>query len=459
MLTTLPATYAEALDWLHGLGTYGIRLGTGRMAALLAELDHPEVGPGILHVTGTNGKGSTAAYLAAILQAAGYRVGLYTSPHLERFEERIQIGGEPVPPDLVLAGIRELLPAVERLCRRGSEPPTEFEAITALGWLIFRRAAVDLVVLEVGMGGRFDATNAIPPPLVSVITGVALDHTDRLGRTVEAIAWEKAGILKPGVPAVAAGPEAALAVIRQVAAEVGAPLFELGEAGAIRWTAGGVSADGGQFSLTTPWGALPHLHTALLGRHQLRNGAVAAAAMLAARAAAPRRLARVTEAAIRTGLATARWPGRLELCRRTPLVVLDGAHNPEGAGALAAAVRELFGPRRLHLVTALVRDKDAAGVLQPLLPVASRVYATQVNYPQRALPACELAALVRTLAPAAELQVWPAAAGALQAALAAAAPEDLVLVAGSLYLVGELRPLARQGGIDHVAATGPADHW
>lgn len=445
MLTTLPATYAEAIEWLHGLSTYGIRLGTGRMARLLDELNHPEAGQGILHITGTNGKGSTSAYLSSILRAAGYRVGLYTSPHLERFEERIQIDGEPVTPDLVLAGVRELVPAVERICSQGMDPPTEFEAITALGWLIFRRTTVDLVVLEVGLGGRFDATNVIPPPLVSVITGVALDHTEKLGRTVEEIAWDKAGILKPGVPAVAAGPEAALAVIRRGAAEVGAPLFEAADGRDIEWAPERVSAEGGQLSLTTPWGTFPALQTPLLGRHQLRNCALAVSALLAVRAHAPNRLSRVTEAAIRKGLAATRWPGRLEVCNSQPLVILDGAHNPEGAGALAAAVRELFSGRRVHLVTAVLADKDVAGVMKHLVPLAGRVYATQVDYARRALPAPELAGLIQSMAPAADVQAWPAAPAALQAAITTAGPDDLILVAGSLYLIGELRPLVRAG--------------
>lgn len=450
--------YTAAMNWLHGLSRFGVRLGLGRMQRLLAALGHPEAGLPVLHVTGTNGKGSTSACLAAMLRAQGLSVGLYTSPHLSAFEERIQVNGAPIAPGDVARLLGRVRAAVERLVADGLEHPTEFEAITALGWLYFAERRVDRVVLEVGLGGRHDATNAIPPPLCSVITGVALDHTDRLGRTIAEIAWDKSGVIKPETPAVVAGPAEALSLFEAVARELDAPLWTVGEAERsperqfdVRWRPRGVSLQGCEFDVEGPWGRYSGLRVPLLGRHQVGNAATAIAAWHAAAGAGSRRLD--GERVARRGLGEVRWPGRLEPVGEAPLVLLDGAHNPDGAAALAAACRELLPGRTVRLVCAVLADKAVESILAELVPCAAEVFATSVDTP-RALPAPELAAAVTRVAerldPEHPLPVHtvPDPVEAVGGALRCASAEEVVLVAGSLYLVGAVRPwlLARRTG-------------
>lgn len=444
--------YMAAMEWLHGLSRFGIRLGLQRMMRLLDALGRPEAGLPVLHVTGTNGKGSTSAVLAALLRAEGMSVGLYTSPHLSAFEERIQVDGQPIPRADVARLLGRVRDAVDELIGGGMEHPTEFEAITALGWMYFAERRVERVVLEVGLGGRHDATNAIPPPLCSVITGLALDHTDRLGDTIAEIAWDKAGIIKPETPAVVAGPGDALSLFAAVARDLDAPLWTVGEVDRpdgrrfdVTWRLRRASMRGCEFDLEGPWGRYSGLQVPLLGRHQAGNAAVAVAGWHAAASARAdaRRLDR--ERVVRRGLAAVRWPGRLEPIGDAPLVLLDGAHNPDGAAALAAACRELLPGRTVRLVCAVLADKAAESILAELLPVAAEVFATQVDS-LRALPAADLSALAKRVVERASparrppVHVLPQPIDAVQAAVHSAGTEGVVLVAGSLYLVGAVRP-------------------
>ncbi len=434
--------YPNALNWIQGLNSYGIRLGLDRMTRLLDLVGRPERGRRVVHVAGTNGKGSTCACLESLFLAAGYSPGLYTSPHLQRFTERIRVSGREIPEPEAARLLTAVRRAAERMEAEGTGHPTHFEAATALAWSWYAETGADPVILETGLGGTHDATNTVEDPLVSVITGVSLDHTDRLGRTVPEIARDKSGIIKPGRPVVAAGPREAIEVITSVATRAGSPLYRVGEGtGDFRWRAREVSRKGGIFDLEIPgpgsgtgsgpapapllWEAL---RTPLLGRHQLSNAAVAAAA--ARVSGLP-----VSEEQVRRGLAAASWPGRLELLPNRLYgahVLLDGAHNPEGARALAEAVRAIFCGQRPALVVGVMADKDVAGILEPLTSLASSVYATRAGN-SRSMDPGELARLI----PGATA-VWPAGE-AIDLAGRKVGPGGLVLVAGSLFLVGEIR--------------------
>jgi dihydrofolate synthase/folylpolyglutamate synthase len=398
-------------SYLQHLQPLAMRFGLERMERALAAIGHPERRYPVLHVAGTNGKGSTCAMAAAALRQAGHRVGLYTSPHLVRFNERIAIDGAPVDDARLTALIQEVLRACPwHESGREDERLTYFEFATLLGLLEFAAQGVSVAVVEVGLGGRWDATTAIAAPAVTAVARIGLDHTQLLGDTVEAIALEKAGIFKPGVPAVVHGdqPGGALEVLRAEAARRGAPF----SVAAQTW-------DG-------PVG--------LPGPHQRGNAALAAAAL---RALAGRGVA-VGEDAIRRGIAAAGWPGRLE---EVGGIVLDGAHNPQGAAALAAALPALYPGRPVELVFGVLSDKDHAGMLAALRPAVLRLHVVAPQTP-RARSAPEVEALARSLGM--EVDVHPGLEEALACARRAASSGGLVCVAGSLYLVGEARQ--RLGG-------------
>jgi dihydrofolate synthase/folylpolyglutamate synthase len=393
--------------YLAGLQPLAMRFGLERVERALEALGHPERRYPVLHVGGTNGKGSTCAMAAAALAEAGLAVGLYTSPHLVRFNERIQVRGEPID-DGALA---DAIDRIRRACpwhEAGGEADrlTYFEFATLAGLVHFARAAVDVAVVEVGLGGRFDATTAVMPK-VTAVAPIGLDHTQLLGDTVEQIAFEKAGIFKPGVPAVihAGQPPRALEILRAEAVRRNAPLV-VAEAA---WQG----------------------PIALRGAHQRGNAALAAAALRQlSRAGVP-----VSEDAIARGIAVARWPGRLE---EVGGVLLDGAHNPDGAAALAAALPALHPGRPVELVFGVLADKDHAGMLRAIAPAARRLHLVAPSTP-RARAAADLHAQARALG--IDADVHPGLEDALRCATRAASDGAIVCVAGSLYLVGEARAL------------------
>ncbi len=388
-------TYQEALAWLYATQLFGIKLGLDSIRRLLDALGVPAENQRILHVAGTNGKGSVCAMIESIARAQGYRTGLFTSPHLVTFRERIQVRGEMIGKAEVAEGltmIRELV--------RGWEPhPTFFEVATALGLHHFRRRDCDIVILETGMGGRLDATNAVRP-VVSVITPIDYDHQKWLGNTLTEIAAEKAGIIKGGVPVVSAPqPREAELVIRVKAAECGAPL---------------------RFVTSV----VEDTRVALAGAHQKQNAAVAIAALGAANIA-------VDGAAVSRGLETVRWPARFQ--RWNDRTIIDGAHNPAGARVLAQTWRNTFGDERAAIVLAALQDKDAAEMIEALVPIATRFFLPQARTP-RAIPPEELAALIRAAAPSVAASVTASFESAF--AEAQTAPER-VLITGSLHFAGE----------------------
>ena len=397
-----------------------------RMRALLAALGQPERGfPSVL-VAGTKGKGSTVAMIGACLQAAGLRTGRYTSPHLINWRERTCVDGQPISTVAVIDLAEPVRKAVDGLSPRLGLPTT-FEVGTAFALLHFAGQQVDVAVVEVGTGGRFDATNLLDP-LVSAIAPISYDHTSTLGETLSAIAWHKAGIMRRGRPAIAAPqPEEARLVIESEAESVGADLEEVGREW--HW----VRQRGDVIRVESTHIDFQPLETevGLLGEHQRDNATTAVAALHALQ---PR--FDISAAAVRTGLKTVDWPGRLQVLGDRPLVVVDGAHNAASAEALRRAVEQLLQFERLILVLGLSEGKDARGVIYALAQRAEHVFFTRSHHERAAAPA-ELAPLVRSVAPRTEVTVQEDARLALDAALAAAHPRDLLLVTGSLFLVGE----------------------
>ncbi len=416
----MPSTPAEALAFLHSRSPSTVVLGLERMRAALAELGHPEVRVPAVHVAGTNGKGSTCAMVDAVLRAAGFRVGLYTSPHLIRFNERIRLGGVDID-DAELG--QRLLHVLQHAPTASTL--TYFELGTLVAFWHFAEEGVDFAVLETGLGGRLDAT-ATCVPRATAVTALGLDHTELLGDSLAAIAREKAGIFRAGVQAVVARqPEEAARVLVDEAARVRAPL----------------SREGVDFAVTEEAGALVFrngarrlggLRLGLAGAHQQQNAAVALALLdvLAEGGVS------IPDAARVSGLREVQWPGRLEEVPGAPLLVLDGAHNPAGVQVLRAALSSRYPGRRVHLIFGAVADKDVRRMLAGLLPGMATVTLSPLQTP-RGLPPSAYVGDAQALCPAVRVAESPAAA--LHAARAAAAPEDIVLAAGSLYLVGALK--------------------
>ncbi len=411
-------TYAEAVARLFALrgGEHaGMRPGLDRIEGLLAALGHPEDRYTLVQVGGTNGKGSVAAMLAAILRATGRRVGLYTSPHLISFRERIRVDGQAIGEDAVVDGVEALATLVARF------DATMFEATTALALDHFAREGVDVAVLEVGLGGRLDATTVGRPAAV-VLSRIDLDHEAVLGTTVEAIAADKACIIRSGVAyAAAQAPEAERVIIARAAA-VGVPLLVEGRELHVRVEARDLG--GQRIACEGPGFTLAGLPLPLLGTFQPGNAllAVAAAHGLG-----------VGESAIRAGLARARWPGRFHVVGQAPTIVLDAAHNPAGARALADSLRQYFPDRPLTLVLGVSRDKDAAAILAVLAPLARRLVLTRAASPRAADPEA-----LRAMVPAGGIPIETAPTVAAALILATHPPAtSVVCVAGSLFVVGE----------------------
>ncbi len=417
--------YRAALEQLYSLERIGIKLGLDNIRKLLALLGDPHHGLKAVHVTGTNGKGSVSASTASILQNARHRVGLYTSPHLVRFNERIQVDGVPITDEDVLRLWTGMQPAIEAMvAERSIYRPTFFEVTTAIAFQYFRERAVDVAVVEVGMGGRMDATNVIDG-LVSVITRVGLEHTEHLGRTVERIAREKAGIIKPASRAVTVDQEA-LPVIEERCREVHAPLTVVGR----DVLAERLSQDlrGQRVRVRGTFGELV-VRTPLLGFFQVENMGLAVATSVELRKVG----IAVPDEAIMHGIAATRWPARMQVLREKPLVLVDGAHNGPAAEAVSAAYSELFPGRKCLLVTGILSDKDLPRIAAALGPHACHVYACRPKS-HRAYPPEEVAAAFRPFAP---VELAPSVTAAIAAALDAASPDDLVLIAGSIYTAGE----------------------
>lgn len=416
------------LERLFALETFGIKLGLDNITRLCAALGHPERTFRAIHVAGTNGKGSVTAMVHAALIASGIRSARYTSPHLVDLSERFVIGDEPVAEGDLLQAVCDVLDCADRLRATGELPvhPTFFEATTAVAFELFRRARTEVAVIEVGLGGRFDSTNVIAAE-IGAITSIGFDHQQFLGHTLEAIAFEKAGIITPAMDIVTGAlPEPARRIVAAVAAERRASLIDAADDVAVS------RGSDERLVIETPDDHYGPLALALRGEHQIGNAAVAIRLLEAAR----RRGIAVSKQAIERGLTTVHWPGRLELLR-TPeggRILLDAAHNVDGARALAHYLGREH-PERPALVFGAMRDKDVDAIMHELVPVVSSVVATAADT-TRAIPAVELAARIARAAPGITVHAEPSPLGAVDRALSSG---RTVCVAGSIFLVGEVR--------------------
>lgn len=424
-------TYQEMLAKLDGLGRFGMKLTLDRIEAILDLLGHPERRLRAVHVAGTNGKGSAVAMIDAILRAAGFHTGRYTSPHLVDFRERVALDGRAAAPEILAAAFSRVWSAIDRVAPGSAGHPTQFEAGTALAFLVLAEAAVDLSLIEVGLGGRYDTTNVLDP-LTSVVTHIALDHTDRLGPDLRSIAAEKAGIIKPGRPVAVASQEAeALRVIMAEAARQKSPVYLVGRDLAYELARAGEDGTFCRFHGKRDYG---EVRVNLLGAHQAQNAAVAVAAV----EALVDQGFDIPEDAVRRGLDEAVWPGRLEVVRRAPRMVLDGAHNPDGLAALVTALRAVFHREKVDFLVGITGDRPVAEMAGLIAPAARRVTVTTVSGGRApgVEPESITAAFKDIHIPA---EVVPDPAGALDHALSCTPGDGLLCVCGSLHLVGAIR--------------------
>lgn len=427
--------WEEALAWLELLGQFGSRPGLERINQVLDNLGRPEKGLSIIHVAGTNGKGSVATFISSVLTAAGYSTGLYTSPHLVQYQERFLTDGVEAAEHELALYFTQVREVVDRLQAESGLILTEFEVLTVVAFLYFAARRVDYLVLEVGLGGRLDATNVVVPKL-AVITRIGIDHMAVLGNTLAAIAGEKAGIIKPKVPVVMGAQEAeAEAAIRAAADRNQAVLYATEDSVFVHPKEHNLS--GQRFTLKVADRLYPDLWIKLLGPHQLENAATAACAwrVLAEQGAG------ISEAAFRQGLAAARWPARFEVVKTKPLTIIDGAHNLSGAEALARTVEQYLPAGRLLLVVGVLADKDVNGILRVFASFASKAVVTRPDSPRAAAPK-DVAAQLRLLG--VDTLVEPDIGRAVDKALTLAGPKDTVLVCGSLYLAGKARECLRR---------------
>ena len=429
--------YVEALAYLYSLadfersGRYSSRTDLDPVVALLHELDDPHLGRLTVHIAGSKGKGSVAAMIESILRASGLRTGLFTSPHLHRFPERIQVDGQAVARDEFAAGLTEVRAAVERATEAApGRRIVTFDVLTALAFLIYRNHEVEAQVIEVGLGGLLDSTNVFETKGCSVITNIGLEHRDILGNTIPEIARQKAGIIVPGCPTIMAPQrESAADVIREVTAEKGSQLTEVAFACNLRRDSAG--SENQTFRLRTPK-ATYQAKLPLLGKHQLDNAATAVLAVEALTEAG----IEVSQQAVQQGLETLRWPGRIEVLKRRPLIVVDAAHTADSARRLADTLQEYLRLSRATLVIGVMGDKDLEGLASAIEPAALRVIATQADHP-RALAAETVAQTFRALS--VETFVEPKLGAAIDMATSLSTGSDAVVILGSVALAGEAR--------------------
>ena len=424
-------TYEEALSYIHSVVWKGSRPGLSRITELLKRLGNPQNGMRFIHIAGTNGKGSTSAMTEGVLRAAGYKTGLFVSPYIKHFNERICLSGKPIENEALADVTARVKPHADAM----EDAPTEFELITAIGLLYFKEMNCDVVVLETGMGGRLDSTNIIKDPLATVITGIALDHTEYLGDTVEKIAAEKAGIIKKGAPMVWGGyDKSARNVIENAAKAAGVPFLAAEDT---PLTVERFSLDGTIVS----YGKWQGLHLSLLGSYQPQNAATVLTLVGALRA----RGLSIPDEAVREGLASTRWRGRFEKLSRDPLIISDGAHNPEGIAAAKQSLITYFGENKVLMLTGVMADKDYPAMARSLAPHAAAVFTLTPNNP-RSLDAASYADTFRALGVTAT--GYPTVSEAVAAAVAAAKERALPLVClGSLYMYAEVTDEMEKQGI------------
>ncbi|KRF00444.1 bifunctional folylpolyglutamate synthase/dihydrofolate synthase [Paenibacillus sp. Soil766] len=429
----------EAIDWIVGrMEKLGMKPGLQRMHLLMEKLGNPERRLKFIHVAGTNGKGSTCAYLASVLQACGYDVGTFTSPYLVRYTNRIQVNGADIEDDVLLRLVNEMKPIVDEIAATEVGPPTMFEISTALAILYFGKVAYpDYVVWETGLGGRLDSTNIVNP-IVTVITNVGHDHMDILGDTLELVAAEKAGIIKAGVPVITAvEPEAVWRVIEQTAKAKKATLYSLGDQFSLTDVTS--ELDRQTFQFNGPFRPIPELSITLNGEHQLKNAAVAVMTLEVLR---QYYATIVDDVDLQQGLTGTKWPGRLEMVSQEPRILIDGAHNPEGAATLASALQNVYSYKKLHMMIGMLATKNHTGYLRHILPLVDTLIITEANFHKKgdASMLAELAtSLLREMNREVDIVVERDWKQALTLLTNRTEQDDLAVVSGTLYLISDVR--------------------
>ncbi|MCS1351450.1 folylpolyglutamate synthase/dihydrofolate synthase family protein [Mechercharimyces sp. CAU 1602] len=419
----------EVLTWMDSYCAKKIQPGLERMQSVLTQLDHPERRLKCIHIAGTNGKGSTAAMIASSLQHAGYPVGLFTSPYIQHWSERIVVDGEPIADASLVNWANHLYPYVIQLEKETGERVSPFEwwTLIAICYFVYE-ASPWFVVWETGMGGRLDSTNVVYP-LVSVIPHIGIDHTQFLGSSLTEIAHEKAGIIKRGVPTVIGEmDEEALVEIAHVAQAQKSRLYQWDK----EYT---MTGQGDQYDFVSPFRTIAGVKIPLLGEHQVRNAATALMTLEVLRQFYATVL---EEDEVRVGLEKTSWPGRCEVISSQPPILLDGAHNETGARALAHTIHKHFPNRRIAMLIAMMKEKEVEAILQPILPFVEKVVVTQVD-DVRALPPSVLKDKITSLAPELMVTVAGNAEEGMAELRTSGTPEELILVTGSLYLVAEVR--------------------
>lgn len=423
--------YNEALDYIHSTYKFGSKLGLENIRDLLELMGNPHKNLKVIHVAGTNGKGSTSTYISEVLIEEGYKVGLFTSPYLEEFTERIRINGKNIPKD-DLAEITEIVKKkVEVMLEEGKNHPTEFEIVTAIAMLYYNLKEVDYVVLEVGLGGRLDSTNVIDNPLVSVITPIAFDHTQYLGDTIDKIAYEKAGIIKNNsFVVVHPQQKKAMDTIESICNDREAKLL-VAPVESIKIDK--YNEFGMKFDVDLYGEKLYDLEIGLLGKYQANNAVVA---LMTIKALREYYNINISENSIRNGLKKAKWPGRLEVLKRNPTLVIDGAHNTHGAKALKKSIEEIFNYNRLIGVVGVLGDKDVDGILNEIIPLCNMVIITKPNNP-RAISLDNLKEKIQALGK--DVLVYEDISDAVDKSLEISKDNDMVVYCGSLYMIGDVR--------------------
>ena len=425
--------YKEAMDYIHKVGNFGSNYGLERTYRLLEILGNPQEKLKLIHIAGTNGKGSTTAMLCSLLRGKGFKVGMYTSPFLEEFEERIQINGVNIPKERLAKLIDKLKEAVDKVINEGYSHPTEFEVITCLMFLYFYEEKVDYGVVEVGLGGRLDSTNVIAP-ILSVITSISFDHTNLLGNTLSEIAEEKAGIIKEGIPVVIYHQEEeALDVIEKKAKYLGSHLYA-------------IDSSDGHFVSTVEEDKLYQVvnikdkldvKLPLLGEHQISNLLVA---LKAFEIISKIDNFSIDEECIKKSIHDVKWIGRLEIMNSNPMIVIDGAHNIQGITSLKTNIEKYFKYNNLYLLLGILADKQVEDMVKTIVPMAKKVYALTPNS-DRAELAVELKKVVEKYNK--DCTAFENYEDAMKSILKEAKTDDLILISGSLYMIGDMRKLIR----------------
>lgn len=429
-----------AIEKIHKFERFGMILGLERMNSLLKLLGNPQDDLKIIHVAGTNGKGSICRYIYSVLQAGGYKTGLYTSPFLEVFNERIELDGKYISNEDLAVYTDRVLKCVETMTQRGEQSPTEFEVVTAIAFLYFKEKGCDYAIMEVGLGGSGDSTNVCKAPLISVIASISFDHTDRLGNTLAEIAGEKAGIIKEGCPVVtsAEAPEA-LEVIERKAEELGCMYFETRH---VPYTVKSQDLGGSVFDVNIQGVTYENLEISMLGEHQIKNAICALAALSIIEERGDVSLHRDD---IYKGFKAAKQIGRLEVMsaqEKVPVVIIDGAHNPDGAASLRKAMKEYMPDKKILMVTGMLADKDTESILREFTAITDRFIATEPENPRK-LDSESLKDKIEAMG--ASCESIPDCREAVKAAAERGKDFDAVLYAGSLYMIGAIRGLLRQG--------------